>query len=158
MVVARIVIKENYENKNDLVLRSYVRALKSIGDNPYVTEDKAYLYGTIDSDNKFHEAFTGQLIPYNDYELLDEQEVKNILDTVGVNVIYAIGQIIKNIIFNENSQYDIQEMEELAKDRAIEFDAYIKDLISHNPYSEPYNGYNSFSFKVKEIQKVKKMV
>lgn len=158
MVVARIVIKEKYEKKNDLVLRSYVRALRNIGDNPYIEDDKAYLYGIIGDDNKFHELLTGEIIYYSNYEFLDENELKKSMDSVSVNVIYAISQIIKNIIFNKNSQYDILEMEELAKDRAIEFDAYIKELISHNPYSEPFNGYNNFAFKCSEIQKVKKMV
>lgn len=158
MVVARIVIKENYENKNDLVLRSYVRALRSLGNNPYFDEDKAYIYGTIDDENAFHELFTNKLIPYDNYQIIDEKIFKDDFKNLGVEIIYSVSQIIKKLIFNEDSKYNIVEMEELAKDRAVEFDAYIKNLTSHNPYSEPLNGYNNFSFKCNELQKVKKMV
>ena len=66
MKYAKIVVKNNYEKRGDLVLRSYIRALRKINEERLLDGENALIYGIIDDENKFHELFTDEIIecPY----------------------------------------------------------------------------------------------
>ena len=61
MNYAKIVVKSNYEKRGDLVLRSYIRAIKKLKVNALLCNDltsdieKAYIYGEI-KDEDFGDA------------------------------------------------------------------------------------------------------
>lgn len=158
MVVAKIVIKDNYEKENDLVLRSYIRALQKINENPYLEGNRAYIYGIIDKDNNFYEMLTGKYIPYKSYETVSEEEFQSLVHNISEDVLYRIYDVMKYFLLKEGNINEVDEMRELAQDRAVEFEAYNRQFIAHNPYSSPYDGYNDLIFKCNEIEKVKKIV
>ena len=62
MSFARIKIKNNYEKRGDLVLRSYIRALKKAKANLLLDGDDAYVYGVVDKNGTFHELFTKETL------------------------------------------------------------------------------------------------
>ena len=62
---------------------------------------------------------------------------------------------INSVIFKKENETKYDEvLEEQAFDRAIEFNAYNRDLSKINPYEEPVNGYNDFDYKCKVLEKI----
>lgn len=164
MEYAKIVVKYNYEKRGDLVLRSYIRTLKKIQEGRLLDGDNGFIYGIIDEDKKFHELFTNQVINYDDYFLVDAVEIFDIA-TMPDNRKEFLKKIMENVLFGKNidPDYDISSVEELAKDRAVEFDAYNNCMSRINPYQrlgeksyESYNDYNIFLRKIEEINIIKK--
>ena len=152
MVLGKIVVKSNYEQKGDLVFRPLVRSYKSNGFEAFINEDKALILGIV-RDNVFYELFTGEIIPYNNYEVIGSEEFDNLLDSLSCKEIRIMKKSINNVVFGiENSNRNEISLEEQAYDRAIEFNAYNHDLSKINPYEEPVNGYNDFIYKCKVLK------
>ena len=164
MEYAKIVVKNNYEQKGDLVLRSYIRALRKIHEGKLLDGENASIYGVVDNNGDFHEFFTNKVINYDNYVLVSIDELDDI-DMIPNNRKELLKKIMDKVLFNENIELDfeISTIEELAKDRAIEFDAYNNFLSRINPYlrlsesdnQELYNAYDSFAHKIKETKKIK---
>ena len=175
MEYAKMTIKSDYRQRGDLVLRSYIRAmiktltpeLLDINNDyeklinykgPYLCDiDKAYIYGIVDDNGVFYEIFTWQAIPYANYELISMEEFNDIISNFPFNKIEEIKNVIEEIVFDKNKKvdYSSQFIEELARDRAIEFEAYYNYLTNVNPYEEPLNGYNDFMYKCKSLRKTR---
>ena len=75
-------------------------------------------------------------------------------------------KINQKVLFGKNVDLEIEvsTSEELAKDRAVEFEAYNDHLSRINPYmrlseaeQSRYNAYNDFGEKLKEIKKMRKI-
>ena len=84
MEYAKIVVKNNYEKRGDLVLRSYVRALRKIQEGRLLDGDNACIYGVIDDEKKFHELFTNIVIDYDDYVLVYVVEILNLMLMIAI--------------------------------------------------------------------------
>ena len=165
MNVGRIVVKNNYEKRGDLVLRSYIRALKKIKAGVLLREDHAYIYGNIGEDGKFYEFFTKELIDYNYYDLASPDELYG-LNYIPIKEMYQIKKIIDHVLFRKDIDFnfEISSIEELAEDRAIEFEAYNNYLSRINPYmrldeenQDRYNAYNNFEIKLEELKKMREL-
>ena len=156
----KIIIKNDYEQEGDLVLRSYIRALKKINALMLLDGDTAIIYGSIDDDNKFHELLTDKVIEYDKVLRITEDDEKR-LSELSYFDIEKVKMIIEKVIFNKDIKLDfeISNMEELAMDRFIEFEAYSNGLSAINPYSRleedivDYNIYNNFSYKCKKLKR-----
>ena len=166
MKYAKIVVKNNYEKRGDLVLRSYIRALRKINEERLLDGENALIYGIIDDENKFHELFTDEIIDHDDYILVDIEEIFDAA-TVPNNRKELLRKLMSMVLFGnkEDLGIEISSIEELAKDRAVEFEAYNNYLSRINPYmrldendsQELYNRYNDFSHKLKEAKAIKKV-
>lgn len=154
MVLGKIVVKNNYEQKGDLVFRPLIRAYKNNGFDAFIDGDKALILGII-RDNVFYELFTSEVIPYANYEVIGSEEFNGILDSLSYKEIKVMKKAINSVIFKKENETKYDEaLEEQAFDRAIEFNAYNHDLSIINPYEEPVNGYNDFDYKCKVLKKI----
>ena len=164
MRYAKIIVKNNYEQRGDLVLRSYVRALKKIREGRLLDGDNAIIYGVINDDGKFYELFTNEVIDYDNYVYVDIEEIFDTY-TMPNNRKELLKKLIEKVLFEKENDLNIEisTIEDLANDRAIEFDAYNNFLSRINPYmrlsemeEKKYNAYNSFIEKIKELKKISK--
>ncbi len=164
MKYVKIVVKSDYENEGDLVLRSYVRALKKANLKPFLDGDKGIIYGEVKEDGVFHELLTGKAIDYDEIEELTISDVERLFNKEPWDLETA-KKIIRKIIFREKVELDfeVSTMEENAMDRAIEFEAYNECLSKINPYmrlgevteDNNYFNYDNFSYKCKVLKKRK---
>ena len=160
MKYAKIVIKNNYEKRGDLVLRSYLRALKRINANLLLGENEAYVYGTVDENNKFHELLTGEVIEFDYFKTISEGDILRVLN-LPIEELYKIKKCINSVLFGNGVDSD-SSIEEKAEDRYVEFDAYDKFLSRINPYERLSSDenqlmnfrYNHFPSKVKETNRI----
>ncbi len=158
MEFGKIVIKNDYEKKGDLVLRSYIRALKKIGATTFLDGDNGYVYGII-ADGVFYELLTGKPINYNIFEPVTDMDRERLMKCSEQEA--AMTRLVtEKVIFNaiDDIGFEISSMEDLANDRTIEYNANNKGLSAIDPYSVfegLLNGYNSFSHKCKKIIKRK---
>lgn len=158
MKFAKIVLKNNYDKKGDLVLRSLIRAYDAIGVNPVLLyHGEALIIGVVDGkDNLFHEVFTGNVIEYDDFDLISIAEFKSIFMSLTLEKQELIKQVYEKMIFNmkkedDYSSSEYEKIRNLARDREVEFRAYNNGLSFINPYEEPLNGYNDLQYKCKKL-------
>ena len=165
MRCAKIVVKNNYEKRGDLVLRSYIRALRKINAGVFLDGDNAVIYGIVDNSGIFHELYTDEVIDYDNYLPVIAEELYRPLD-MNEEKKALIKKIINKVLFGKNVDLDIEisTIEELSEDRAIEFDAYNNYLSRINPYQrlntsnpDSLNDYNNFSRKLEEIKVMKEL-
>ena len=156
MVFAKINVKREYEEKGDLVFRPLSRMYEKLN-TAYNTKDKVVPLLGIVSQNKFYELTTMKEIPDAYYEIINFNEFETIIDNLKVENLKKLRKLINFCVFNETSKmdYGISTIEELARDRWIDFDGYNKSLTNIKPYQEPLMGYNDFNYKCK-MQKIMK--
>ncbi len=137
MKYAKIIIKSDYEKKGDLVLRSYIRALKKINATILLDGDKGLIYGLVDKYGQFHELFTKKVIDYDDYCNATVDEFVN-LSLLPAEKKELLRKVNERVLFNQDNDLDIEisTIEDLAKDRFIEFNAYNSFLSRINPYQK----------------------
>ena len=154
MFLGKIVIKSNYEKKGDLVFRPLVRAYKNNGFDAFIDGNDIFLLGIV-NDDVFYELFTWKPIPYKNYELIDGEEFDDMMRNLPLEKARLLKKMINNFVFGKHDEmfYNSSEIAEYAKDRAVEFDAFNHDLTEINPYQEPLNGYNDFTYKCKVLMK-----
>ena len=158
MNFGKILVKNDYEEKGDLVFRPLVRAYKKYGLDKLIQSNGVIVFGIIYKD-VFYELFTKQAIPIDDvfYEEISNEEVHFIVDLLTLDELKLAMEINNAIIFKMGRRdLIINSMSELANDRYVEYDAFEKSLSSINPYEEPYNGYNDFDYKCRKLEKIKK--
>ncbi len=160
MEYAKIIVKNDYEKRGDLVLRSFIRALKKANGVELLDGDNALIYGMVDEFGRFYEFFTKEIIDCENYVIIPLEEYIDVCfmprekkDT--------LRKIIEKLILEKDIELEIDSstIEELAKDRLIEFKAYNNYLSRINPFTrldEQSNmfAYNSFQYKLKEIKKM----
>ena len=161
MEYAKIIVKNNYEKRGDLVLRSYIRALQKAKVGKFLDGENAVIYGFVNEEGLFHELYTGEVIDYDDYVEIIAEEMYRAFGLSDVEK-ELIKKLNEKILFGKDVtiDFEISSMEELAMDRKIEFDAYDIFLSRINPYQRlennprGYNDYNNFSRKIEEIKKM----
>jgi len=156
MFFGKIVVKENYEKRGDLVFRPLIRAYNALGLDSFFENEDAILLGIIE-DNNFYELFTWKKIEYSNFEIIDSSRFEEIMSNMPLEKARLLKKTINNLVFNKHEEKEMtsSSIEELAHDRAIEFQAYDKALTDINPYKEPLNGYNDFAYKCKVLEKRK---
>ena len=156
MKFAKIVVKYDYEEKGDLVFRPLKRIYEKMGFTSFIDNDDTILLGIV-RDNDFYELFTWKKIPFSIYQEIDLKEFYDIIDNFPMDKVSLLKKTINALIFNKNKEIldNMYNIEDLARDRAVEFNAYDNHLTSINPYDEPLNGYNDFSYKCKVLEKRK---
>ncbi len=154
MVLAKIIVKNEYQEKGDLVYRPLIRVLKEYGLNEIIEDDQAILLGMV-QDGVFYELSTWKEIPYANYQIISRDEFSEIIDHLSVENLHMLRRIINSLIFHRGDDipFSVSMIEDLARDRGIEFAAYNKDLTAINPYEEPYDGYNDFFYKCLVLKK-----
>ena len=156
MVFAKINVKRNYEEKGDLVFRPLSRIYEKLKTG-YNTKDKIVpLLGVVYND-VFYELTTMRKIVDADYEIINFDEFEIIINNLKLENLIYLREMINFSIFNEASKvdYGISSIEDLARDRFIDFEGYNNCLTYVNPYQEPLEGYNDFNFKCKMRKKMK---
>ena len=163
MKYAKIMVKNNYEKRGDLVLRSYIRALKKIKAYRFLDGDNAFIYGIVNDNNEFYEMYTRERIFYDDYDLVNKEEFLNAYSSKADNDM--IEKVIQRVLFNKDVDLNIivSRAQDKAEDRKIEFEAFLKFRSRINPYqrlSEDNNAYScneydNFLRKVEEINVMK---
>ena len=150
MIFAKINVKRSYEEKGDLVFRPLSRIYEKLK-TKYTTSDEIVpLLGVIYED-EFYELTNMKKIVDADYEIIDSEEFAQIIDNLKFENLKYLREMINFCIFNESSKtdYGISTIEDLAKDRWIDFEGYNNYLTNVNPYQEPFDGYNDFNYKCK---------
>ena len=170
MKYVKIIIKNNYEKKGDIVLRSYIRALKRVGKvgELFLNGDQAIIFGVVDQKGKFHEIFTSNIIDYSDYEDLTHSEFNNLCEifvSISDEEVKHLEDVMESVLFGEKIDlgFDVSTRDELSSDIYVEFDAYNDSLSMINPFQRLlpeedqsyYNAYNSLFYKVKAYNKMK---
>ena len=167
MEYAKIIVKNDYEKRGDLVLRSYIRALKKAGKagELLLNGDEGIIFGVIDLDGNFN-----NIIDYNGHSKLTQSEYNNLCD-IFVNLedekVSLLQNIMEAVLFDEKIDlgFDVSTMEELSKDRYVEFDAYNDYLSRIDPFPKlsdnddlrlPY-AFNILSFKIKAIKEIQRI-
>ena len=169
---AKIIIKNNYEKRGDLVLRSYIRALKKIGKigELLLNGNEAFIFGVVDPNGLFHELFTNNVIDYHDHSKLTNSEYGSLCD-IFVNISdeesETLKHIMENVLFGEKKDlgFEVSTREELSQDIYVEFDAFNNYLSGINPFQRLlpeedqsyYNAYNSLYFKVRAHNRMKRL-
>ena len=141
--VVRILIKDHYDKKEDLVSRPLVRAYKKLNSeniNKFITDGGIYLYGFIE-DGIIRELVTQQVIDLNnmEYEIVNSSDVLSIMKSLTTKEIQRIYALISKYVFGASVEIDFVEvstLEEKAKDRAYLFDEYNNNLTALNPYDK----------------------
>lgn len=172
MEYAKIIVKNNYEKRGDLVLRSYIRALKKIGKigELLLNDDEGIIFGVVDLDGNFHEIFTNNIIDYNGHSSLTNIEYNNlckIFVDLSDEDVSLLQKIMESVLFDKKRDlgFDVSTMEELSSDCYIEFDAYNNYLSRINPFPKLGSNddmrlafaFNILSFKIKAIKEMQKM-
>lgn len=171
MDYAKIVVKNNYEKRGDLVLRSYVRALKKIGEPGkfLLNGDEALIYGVIDLDGKFHEIFTNNVIDFSGHSSLTKSEY-NDLCSIFIDLTdeeaELLQAIMESVLFEEKRDlgFEVSTMSELSEDRYVEADAFNDFLSGVNPYprllpnsdQSVMMAFNSLKYKLAIIKNMKR--
>ena len=159
MKYAKIIVKNNYECRGDLVLRSYIRALEKVNAIRFLENGNAVIYGVVDNDNTFYELLTNEIINIDNYVFVDVIELFD-AEFMPDNIRDLMKKINEKILFGKDVElgFEVSTIEDLAKDRAIEFEAYDRYLSRINPYQRltsdnmnSVNDYNNFLRKVEEV-------
>ena len=152
----RFLIKDHYDNPNDLVSRRLNRAIRKINDNfsNIISNNGVYVY-IYKLNNNFYEFFTGEQI--NENILLEKVEIDTILNMLDSlkesQAYYKMYFLIEKLLFNRNysiSFIEVSTMEEKASDRYQLFNEYNNDLTDINPYSSEYRE-NYDDVKIKKL-------
>jgi len=154
MIYYKIYLNNNYETQNEISNRPLERGYIKTGAINLIN-DKPFLLVFIDQDMLVHEAFTGNylrmcyitgdennenILTFNDlvnfnFELVTPDEMSKF---IALRNNKNLKRAIRKIIFNEENEFEVSTMEELAEDRAIQAAAYEKNLTTINPYSQSY--------------------
>lgn len=172
MDYAKIIIKSDYEKRGDLVLRSYIRALKRVGKvgELLLNGDEAYIFGVVDPNGLFHEFFTNNVIDYQDHTKLTDDEYESlygILIDITEDEVDELKDVMESVLFGEKRDlgFEVSTMEELSQDIYVEFEAFNHYLSRINPFQRLlpeedqsyYNAYNSLYYKVKAHNRMKEL-
>ena len=157
MLFGKIIVKDDYEKRGDLVFRPLIRAYKALGLDSFFEDDNAVVLLGIVKDDSFYEIFTWKKIDYSNFEIIDLDEFESIISNMSLDKARMLKKTINNLVFNKHEEicFDSSSIEKLARDRAVEFNAYNKSLTDINPYQEPFNAYNDFNYKCKVLEKRK---
>ncbi|MBP5684424.1 MAG: hypothetical protein J6X02_04125 [Bacilli bacterium] len=118
----------------------------------------------IDNDMLLHEFYTGNflrmynitgkendssILTFNDlshfsFDLIPEEELPKYKE---LRKNLDLRKVIAKVIFNQDNDFEVSTMEELAEDRAIQHDAYNNNLTTVNPYSFEFIKRDSLRFK-----------
>lgn len=172
MFFAQIVIKDDYEEKGDLVFPRLIREFKENGLDALMKHGEGFLMGIVTKNGVFHEWFTGAEISFPKYENLDYGDVYQILLSLGKEKTSIAKDVIENILFNREKINDIayedvnsglaiypneqNNIIDRSSDRMKEQIAFERGLSPINPYDDPE--YNNFLHKCNIIgEMIRKM-
>lgn len=151
MKIVVIPVGYRYSEKGDIVLRSYVRALKkanlkqllSLGGNI------AYVVGEIDENGRFIEYFTKKEIPCHRYELASDNVIKYLIAQTSNERVLCKGLMLK-CLFGKSIDlgFEISTLEERDSDIHEEVRGYEEGLSAINPYEGNFMDYDNFLLKV----------
>lgn len=172
MDYAKIIVKSNYDKRGDLVLRSYVRALKKVGKvgELLLNNDEALIFGVVDLEGNFHELFTNNVIDYKDHSKLTKNEYESLcqifVDLSDAEV-ELLQSVMENVLFDEKRDlgFEVSTGEELSVDRFVEFDAYNNYLSRIDPFPKLGHdddlkrafAFNMLSYKLQAIKEMQRL-
>ena len=166
MEFAKIIVKDNYEKRYDLVLRSYLRALRKAGKagNLLLNGNEAIIYGVLDKEGRFHELFTNIIIYLDEHSSLTQSEYESLCSIfidLSDEEALVLQNIMEEVLFNKKSNlpFEVSTSSDLSEDRKIESDAYDRRLSGINPYQRYlpeadqsyYMSFNNLQYKVRAI-------
>ncbi len=159
MIYYKIYLMNNYETEQEISNRPLKRGYLKAGVNELLNDkslvNEPFIIVFVDRDMLIHEYFTGSylrmlnitgksedndILIFNDlikfnFERIPEDSINKY---ASLRANKKLRDVIRKIIFNENNDFEVTTMEELAEDRAIQFDAYTNGLTTINPYTEEY--------------------
>ena len=160
---AKIVVKNEYKKKGDLVFRPLKRAYEMINANKLMRLGNAFIIGTVNRDGEFIEFFTNKPIDYDGYESISYGDVEEILRNLKKEDIKNIQSVIRKFVFNEriflpyeNHDYIAQDIKNRDIDLKIANKAYEDGLSLINPFDkENLNAYNDFQCLIQNAKKIR---
>lgn len=164
MIFYKIYLINNFETENEISNRPLARGYEKVGAQQELINEHPAIIVFIDSNMLVHEFYTGDflrkynitgdvkdssILTFNDlsqfnFDLIPEEEIGK-YSSLRKNL--ELRKVIAKVIFNQDNDFEVSTMEDLAEDRAIQFDAYNKGLTTINPYSEDYMGNQSLRLK-----------
>lgn len=156
MVFAKVNVRNEYKKRGDLVFRPLSRVYQKLGTVYNTKDDVVPLIGVV-YNNVFYELTTWRIIEDVEYQVISINEFETILNNLRIDNLVKLREMINYTVFNEQSKvdYGISSIEDLAKDRWVDFDGYNNSLTNVNPYLEPLNSYCDFIYKCKMLKKMK---
>lgn len=156
MFFAKIVVKNNYKEKGDLVYRPLLRVYAKLKTAYNVMDDDVPLLGFV-VDNDFFELTTWRKIPDAEYVIISKEEFETIISNLKIENLRLLRELIEFSIFNESSKidYGISTIEDLILDRKIDYDAFNNFLTDINPYEESISEYNNFVHRCMILKNMK---
>lgn len=170
---AKVIVKNDYQKKGDLVFRPLLRAYNEIGVKALIERGNALLVGMVDRDGIFHELFTGNEFFCADYKEMDVGDIYEIKKELSSEDIVNIQNVINRLIFKKkvdvkqddtivyegvnapDYQDELQKIKENDEDLKVEAKAYQNGLSLIDPYDkENLNGYRDFLYKVSKLNEL----
>lgn len=170
---AKIIVKNDYQKKGDLVFRPLLRAYNEIGAEALMERGNALLIGMVDRDGIFHELFTGNEFYCANYKEMDMGDIYEITRDLPKGINQKINNVINSLIFKKkveikpndgivyeginapDYQDELQKIKENDEDLKVEARAYENGLSLINPYDkENLNGYRDFLYKVSKLNEL----
>ena len=154
MIFYKIYLVNNYETEQEISNNPLKRGYLKAGADELI-EQEPFILVFVDNDMLVHEFFTGQYLKGNN--ITGNENDNNVLSFNDMSyfnflpVNYGelpkyeklrnnknLRLVIQKVIFNENNDFEVSNMEELANDRALQFNAYENGLTSFNPYTDSF--------------------
>ena len=159
MLFYKIYLANPYDTDNEIGNRPLARCFQKTDVSYYISDCKPFIVAYIDEGLFIRELFTKEFLrksnicnmPYSESEdvlrfndlirfnavPISKEEYNNLLP-LGSNENFLLA--LKKAIFNDNNDFELTTMEELAEDRAVQLDAFDNGLTTIHPYSDKYIG------------------
>ena len=167
MRYAKIIVKNNYEKRGDLVLRSYIRALKKINESRLLDGDNAVIYGVVNENGEFHELFTNEIIDFDEYIYVNIEEIFDVA-MMPDDRKELLTRVMQKVLFRKERvflDFEVSSLQDLSDDRYVEMEAYEKGLSGIIPYprlsenDEQLYGvaFDVLALKIRAIKKIRRL-
>lgn len=139
MEFVKVIYKNDYDSVEMRGKRPLLRAYNKLGISTFIDEEDPFVLGYM-VNGSIHEFLTHVEINASEYEVVDTNYVKSCVgkcDNIELEKLHKLFLVI----FNQQQidlGCEISNSDEIAKDRAIQFEAYNNNLTSINPYDERY--------------------
>ena len=156
MKYAVIPIEYTYRKQGDIVLRSYIRALKKAkikGLMPF-GNSFAFVIGEVDENGQFIEYFTKRIIPGAKYIFASKKVMDYILGEIPGDR-DLINKIMLRCLFGESIDlsFELSTIEERDSDIKEENRAYELGYSTINPYEGNLMDFDNFQAKMEKLNK-----
>ena len=159
MQYVKMIYTMDYDTVNGKSKRPLLRAYEKLGITELIEEGNPFVLGYVYNNgdkSELRDFVTQRRIDSNgqSFQPISREEVKKIYDKMGVEKYKKLYGIMCTMFFEEKHDlgFEITTMDEMSRDRHIQWNAYQNGLTDINPYdSETLNDYT-----IKEVKRYNK--